>query len=188
MLTLELKTSEFYFSDTCEFRNIEGGTLVLEHSLISVSKWESKHHKPFLTDEAKTNSEIRDYIICMTISNSVRPDLYLLINDEHIRQVNNYIADSMTATWFSDDKKRKGRHVSREIITSEVIYYWMIAQGIPFECQKWHLNRLITLIRVCSIKNEEREGKNKKAMSKSEIMKQNSSLNAARRAALHSKG
>lgn len=154
-------------------------TLQLEHSLVSLSKWESKWHKPFLSKEEKTNEETIDYIRCMTLTQNVDPDVYNHLSQQNVDDVTNYITDSMTATTINDISQKK----SNEIITSELMYYWMIAYNIPFECQKWHLNRLITLIKVCGVKNEP-----PKKMSKGEIMRRNAKLNAERRAKLNSKG
>lgn len=155
-------------------------TLQLEHSLVSLSKWESKWCKPFYAREQKTVEETIDYIRCMTITQNVPPEAYECITNANIAEVSDYIERPMTATTFSKEKETKG---SREIITAELIYYWMIALGIPMECQKWHLNRLITLIRVCNIKNTP-----PKKMSRKELNQRNRSLNAARRARLNSKG
>lgn len=177
MLTLTIPKTELYDEIQNEFKFIKEQKLVLEHSLVSLSKWESKWHKPFLSKEDKTIEETIDYIRCMTV-NSVDPDVYLCINRDHISKVNEYIADPMTATTISE----KGP-ASREIITSEIIYYWMVALQIPFECQKWHLNRLLTLINVCSIKN-----KPPKKMSQKAVMSRNAALNASRRKALHTRG
>ena len=155
-------------------------TLQLEHSLLSLSKWESKWCKPFFTKEEKTNEEIIDYIRCMTITTNVKPDVYYCLSKENISEVIKYIDAPMTATTFS---KQKRGGINREQVTSELIYYWMIALNIPFECQKWHLNRLLTLIRICEIKNEP-----PKKMSKGEIMSRNRSLNAARKKRLNTRG
>ena len=125
--------------------------LQLEHSLVSISKWESKWCKPFLGQQDKTDEEVMDYIKCMTITQNVRPEVYDHLTSENVRQINEYIEAPMTATTFSSRETRK---FSREIITSEIIYEWMIALNIPFECQKWHINRLITLIKVRSIKSQ----------------------------------
>lgn len=158
----------------------KGQTLQLEHSLVSISKWESRWHKPFLSKVEKTDEEILDYIKCMTLTQNVDPNVYMCLTDENLSQVKNYIDNPMTATRIYDEKNRKG---SREIITSEVIYYWMISLGIPVEFQKWHINRLLTLVRVCDIKNRP-----PKKASTRDIMRQNAELNAARRKKLNSRG
>ena len=154
--------------------------LQLEHSLIALSKWESKWCKPFFSKIEKTNEEVIDYIRCMTITTNVKPEIYYALTNKNITEVMNYINADMTATTFSDKKRGNG---SREKITSELIYYWMIAFNIPFECEKWHLNRLLTLIRICEIKNEPQ-----KKMSKGELASRNRALNAARKAKLQSHG
>lgn len=152
---------------------VKGATLQLEHSLISLSKWESKWCKPFLTAKDKTVEETVDYIKCMTLTQNVRPEVYEILTEENFKQINDYIGSPMTATTFREDKKQKR---NREIITAELIYYWMIALNIPFECQKWHLNKLLTLVRVCNVKNEP-----PKKMSKNELYKHHAAVNAARR-------
>lgn len=164
-----------------EFVESKMQPLQLEHSLVSLSKWESKWCKPFLDNNPKTNEEILDYIKCMTLTQKVDPDVYNHLSKDNIEEINAYIYAPMTATTFSDDKR--GGKKNSEIVTSELIYYWMIVLQIPFECQKWHLNRLLTLIRVCNVKNEP-----PKKMSKGEIMRRNAALNAARRQKLNSKG
>ena len=179
MLTIMVPGGEEYDSERNLFNTYKDQTLVLEHSLVSISKWESKWHKPFLTKDPKTEDETLDYIRCMTINTGVDPATYRRLTPSHINQIQEYINDPMTATWFSDKQKQKP---NREIITSELIYYWMVALQIPFECQKWHLNRLLTLIQVCNIKNQPA-----KKMSKRDIMAQNRSLNASRIAALKRK-
>lgn len=155
--------------------------LQLEHSLVSLSKWESRWHKAFLTKREKTPEEVLDYIRCMTITKNVDPSVYDRLTSDNILQIDNYIGDSMTATYFSEDHTKP--KASREVVTSELIYYWMIAQGIPIECERWHLSRLLTLIRVCSIKNSP-----PKKMSRKSILAQNTALNAARRKQYNTKG
>ena len=154
--------------------------LQLEHSLVSISKWESKWCKPFLGKEEKTDEEVMDYIKCMTITQNVRPEVYDLLTNDNVKQINEYIDSPMTATTFSN---RESRKFSRGIITSEVIYEWMIALGIPFECQKWHINRLITLIKVRSIKSQ--PAKKRKSHETSDYY---AALNAARRKKYNTKG
>ena len=179
MLQITIPAVELWDEKKEEFIHIKEHTLQLEHSLVSLSKWEAKWHKPFLTS-VKTREETLDYVKCMTITQNVNPDIYNYLTAENINKINEYIEDPMTATSFSNGNNNKP---SREIVTSELIYYWMIAFNIPFECQKWHLNRLLTLVRVCSIKNAPA-----KKMSKREIMSRNAALNAARRQKLGTSG
>lgn len=183
MLKIKIKKQEQFNEKTNEFffypdRDIE---LQLEHSLLSVSKWESKWKKPFLSNKnALSNEELIDYIRCMSLNSNVDPDLYNYITMEDVNKIASYIGDSMTATTFGNSSNNKK---SLEIITSEIIYYWMVSYQIPFECQKWHLNRLITLIRVCSEKNAP-----KKKMKTSDIYARNRALNKARKEQLHTRG
>lgn len=180
MLIITVPEAELFDSSKNEFYKIKGQTIALEHSLVSISKWESKWHKPFLYDkEKKTTEELIDYIRCMTLTQNVNPNLYNALSRENFDKITDYINDPMTATWFTETKGKP----NREIVTSEIIYYWMIALNIPFECQKWHINRLLTLIRVCNEKNAP-----SKKMSKREIINRNRALNAARRKATGSRG
>lgn len=179
MLKLIIPAIEQY-DETCnEFINTKEKILQLEHSLVSLSKWESKWCKPFLSKDEKTFEESVDYIRCMTITKNIEYEDYAGITNEHIRQVTKYIEAPMTATIFTKDK----RPPNREVITAEIIYYCMVTLNIPFECQKWHLNRLLTLIDVCNIKNNP-----PKKMSRKELMNRNAALNAARRQSLNTKG
>lgn len=148
--------------------------LSLEHSLVSISKWESKWNTPYLVKKNKTRAESIDYVRCMTISQNVDPDVYLRITSLQFREIDKYINLPMTATTFTIRNAQKGRN---EVITSELVYYWMILYGIPFDpCQKWHFNRLMTLIRVCSIKNQ-----TDKKMPRGEVLREQAALNAMRR-------
>lgn len=194
MLEINIKAKEGWDSVKEEFVETEAKTICLEHSLVSISKWESKYKKPFLSSE-KTNDEIIDYIRMMTITQNVDKTIYSLLTQEDFKKINDYISDPMTATWFSDNAKYgssgnapKQSTTNKEIITSELIYYWMISYNIPVDiCQKWHLNRLLTLIRICNVKDVQQNGKNGK-MSKRDILSQNRALNAARRQRLGSRG
>lgn len=181
MFQLEIETApEGWDPVKEEFIQAKTITLQLEHSLVSLSKWESKWCKPFLMNSGLTDEESLDYIKCMTITKNVDPSVYLHLTKENVEAVIDYINAPMTATTFPKDPNGK---TNKEIVTAELVYYWMISYNIPFECQKWHLNRLLTLIRVCGVKNAP-----PKKMSKGEIMRNNAALNAARRAKLHSKG
>jgi len=180
MLIITTSQKEYFDESTSKFVDVPGRQIELEHSLISLSKWEAKWCKPFLTKEKKTNEQIRDYVKCMIVSRNVPEKIEDIITDDQLTTINEYIDAPMTATTFGKTQQTGRQH---EVITSELIYYWMIALNIPFECQKWHLNRLLTLIRVCSIKN----GPQKK-MSRNEILAQNRALNAARRNQLQTKG
>ncbi len=180
MITITIQASESWDEGSERFVNTEEQTLVLEHSLASISKWESEWHKPFLTKQAKTFEETIHYVKCMTLTDDVNPDVYRNITIANVDLINKYIDNPMTATVISENKTGGG---NREVTTSELIYYWMVMLNIPFECQYWHLNRLITLIQVCNIKNSP-----SKKMSKREIMSQNTALNAARRKQYNSKG
>lgn len=180
MLQVTIKGGELYNSKTNEFITVPTTTLNLEHSLLSISKWESRWCKPFISKEPKTLKETIDYIRCMTITQNVDPNIYSFVDMAIINDINGYIEHPMTATTITDNSKKS----SREIITSELIYCWMTLLGIPYDpCQKWHLNRLLMLINVCRLKSQK-----PKKMSKSEIFEQNRALNAARRAKLNSKG
>lgn len=179
MLTITVPARELFDDRTNEFIYTKAHTLQLEHSLVSISKWESKWHKPFLTKETKTEEEMRDYIRCMTITQNVDPSVYLGLSRNNLVQIKQYIDDTMTATTFNDKNKKQ----NHQVITSELIYYWMVSLNIPFECQKWHLNRLLTLIHICDIKNTPA-----KKMSRRDVMSRNASLNAARRAKLGTRG
>lgn len=181
MFKITIPAKEYYDERTNEFVLTKEYTLQLEHSLVSLSKWESKWCKPFLTKTAKTREETLDYIRCMTITQNVDPSVYNNIGSDIIDQVNKYIEAPMTATWFTE---QKGGKTSGKQPTNELIYYWMISLNIPFDpCQKWHLNRLLTLIKVCDV-----EGQPAKKMSTRDVYNQNRALNNARKKRHNSKG
>ena len=180
MLKIEVPDSEFFDNDTQCFIKIKGQTLALEHSLVSIAKWEAKWNIPFLSKEPKhekTRAMVLDYIRCMTMTQNVNPIIYHTLTSEHIEQINKYIEAPMTATWITDKQQSKA---NSEVITAEIVYYWMISLNIPIEFQKWHFNRLITLIRVCSIKNAP-----SKKMGKKEWAAKRRAINNARRAKSH---
>lgn len=186
MLEIIIPGREWFNERTEEFISTEDTPLKLEHSLISLSKWEMKWNKPFLDYRTeKSREESLDYIRCMTIGKEADPLTYSSIPATIMNHINAYMDAPMTATWFAKNSPGgNGRGMSREIITNEIIYYWMIRFRIPFECEKWHLNRLLTLIRVANVKETGPE----KKMSKREIMQRNAALNAQRRAKLNTKG
>lgn len=186
-VTITIPAKDLFDEQTNRFITVKETKLVMEHSLLSVSKWEAKYKKPFLVEGAlDTPDKVFYYFECMTITpQNPDPNVYLCLTQEDVNRIMEYINDPMTATWFSEDKPKqnakRGRQ-KKEILTSEVIYWEMIALQIPIEFQKWHLNRLTTLIRVCNAKN------NPEKMSKKDILAENAALNKARRAKLHSKG
>lgn len=180
MLRITIPAIEEWDEVNEQFVHAKEQTLCLEHSLVSLSKWESKWNKAFLSNKPKTEEETLDYIKCMTITQNVPPDTYNRLTRENLEEINRYIEAPMTATVVNEDGTTKK---GRETVTAELIYYWMIALQIPWECQKWHLNRLITLVRVCNVKNTP-----PKKRSARDIMSRNAKLNAARRKQLNSRG
>lgn len=179
MLTIIVPGVDLFDETVKEFKTSEDFTLDLEHSLASLSKWEQTFEKPFLGKAPKTTAEVVGYVKCMTLTQGVPAEVYVRLSPENFEAVNTYINLPMTATWFSEDK----RPPSREIITSELIYYWLIALQIPLECETWHLNRLFTLIKVVGLKNQ-----TGKKMSKSQVLRQQHDLNEQRRAELGTRG
>jgi hypothetical protein len=181
VLQITIPAAEAWDESRQEFVGVKEQTLQLEHSLVSLSKWESRWHKAFLSKNDKTEEELRDYIRCMTLTQNVNPNVYQFLTNENLSQIKEYIDDPMSATVINSTPS--GNKSSREVVTSELIYYWMITLNIPPEYQKWHLNRLLKLIEVCNIKNTP-----PKKRSKSEIMRSNAALNAARRRQYGSRG
>lgn len=179
MLKIIVPAKELFDESTGEFIQVKEHTLQLEHSLVSISKWESKWKQPFLHKKTWSNLETLDYVRCMTLTQNVDSNTYLCLTNDNLNKINQYIGDSMSATTFSNVEN----NTSNKIITSERIYYWMFALNIPLECQKWHLNRLMTLIRICNIENAP-----KKKIRRQDRLSRNASLNAARRAQMNSKG
>jgi hypothetical protein len=180
MLTIVVPGVEMFDEQSREFVMEGNVTLELEHSLVSLSKWESKHEKPFLGAEEKSTAEVLDYIKFMAVTPDVPDDVWKKLSEENVSQINDYIEAKMTATWFSEPP---GAPKTRDVITAELIYYWMITFEIPFECETWHLNRLFTLIRVCNIKQSKPQ-----KMSRSELAARNRELNAQRKKQLGTRG
>ena len=186
MLKIHVPKTEMWDEYIQEFVSCDSQDLALEHSLVSISKWESKWHKPFLSKENKTDEEIRDYVRFMTLTQNVDPKIYRCLSKDNLKDIMEYIDNPMTATWFNEkgyNGKVNTYRRSGEQVTSELIYYWMVSLNIPFECQKWHLNRLLTLIKICNIKNQKPD-----KIGKKEILKSNAAINAARRQKLNTKG
>lgn len=180
MLSIKIDDKEFYDGNTNRFTYVKGQTLVLEHSLISISKWESKFHKSFLHNLKNLSKvESQYYVRCMTITKNVPDEVYMCLSNKNIEDINNYINDPMTGTTFSENNGRSDRRP----VTNELIYYQMIEYGIPVEFERWHLNRLLTLIKVCSIKNQP-----PKKMGRTELANRNRALNAKRRKQLNTTG
>lgn len=182
MLELEVPERELYDEVNNRFFVSKGAKLKLEHSLISISKWEEKYHIPFLHSEEKTKEQILYYIKCMTM-NQVDDDVYKYLSSDIIRKIVEYIQDPHTATWFNEKVKEGQAKKKGEIVTAEIIYYWMIELGVPIEFQKWHLEKLLTLIKVIQIKRQKEE-----KMSPKQAAMQRKMLNAQRRAKMHSRG
>ena len=179
MLKIIVPSTELYDEEKNLFIYVKEAELVLEHSLASISKWEQKYKKPFLSKKSKTKNEFLDYIRDMTI-NDVDENIYYALSDSMLNRIYDYVESNATATWF---KEEQNKTTNREIITSEVIYYWMFKRNIPLECDQWHLNRLLTLIRVFDAKEAP-----KKKLGNRELLRQNRELNEQRRKAWNTKG
>lgn len=180
MLRLKIAPTEMWDERKQEFVQTGERELMLEHSLVSLAKWESKWQKPFLDQKPKAGDEMLDYVRCMTITQNVSPETYSRLTTGNMAEIEQYISRPMTATTFSAEQhgNRNG-----EKTTAELIYYWMVTLSIPFECEKWHLNRLLALIRVCNLKNQPARKKSQRA-----ILQENRALNAARRQRLRTRG
>lgn len=171
---------ELFDEETQTFSRSEEAVIDLEHSLVSMSKWEAVYEKPFLADGEKTAEQIFDYLGFMIVTPNVGPDILRRCTNEDLQRIQAYIDSAQSATTFGEMPRRTGR---AEVITSELIYYWLIAFQIPWECQYWHLNRLFSLIRICHVKNAKPE-----KMSRHEVAMRNREINARRRAELGTSG
>lgn len=184
MLTVIVEPTELYIEATNEFRNFKGGVLQLEHSLIAIRKWENKWHIPFLEEDEKPHEMIKDYIKCMTL-NKPDPDIYDFLSQKNVNDIVEYIKDPRSATYFSNKGGLPGQNKNTthpEKITAEIVYCWMIMLNIPIEFERWHINQLITLIRVVNLKA------NPTKMNQKEAAMQRQMLNAQRRAKYKTRG
>lgn len=180
MLEISVGETELFDEETFRIIRTKPTVLKLEHSLLSISKWESKWKIPFLKDKEKTTEQFIDYVRCMTITQNVDPKVYQGLRSSELIEIKSYIDDPMTATWFNEKQSAKR---SSRVVTSELVYCWMAQNNIPFECEKWNFNRLITLIRVCNAENAPQ-----KKMGRDKTARQNAALNAKRKQAMRTRG
>jgi hypothetical protein len=179
VLTIQVAMPERFNEATEEFFT-PFVVLELEHSLVSLSKWESEFEKPFLAEKKMSDEEVFWYVKAMTLTPNVPPEVWGELSQKNLSEIDDYINKKMTATWFTE---QEARGHSKEIITAEIVYYWMIALQVPFECQNWHLNRLLTLIRVCNQKNAP-----PKKMGRAQQLQRQRALNEQRKAELGTRG
>ena len=183
MLFIDIPDTELFDESTSKFLTSKGTTLLLEHSLVSLSKWESIHCKPFLDGKTKTTAETHSYISCMNLAPVPSAEVYEKLSDDDVRVISEYISSKQTATWFKEVPG--GNRPSNEIVTNEIIYYWMIAHSIPLDAQYWHLSKLLTLIQVCNEKNKPAK---RSKMGTREQASSRRSLNAQRKTELGTSG
>ena len=180
MLRLIIEGDESFDDETQTFSKVDDVVIELEHSLISLSKWESKYQVPFLSSDEKPSEQVFGYLQAMIIDPDIDPDVMYLCTQANVIEIQEYIDSPQSATTFGSMPTRRG---PGEVITSELIYYWMVAFNIPFECEYWHLNRLFSLIRICNIKNSPPE-----SVSRNELAQRYADLNAQRKAELGTRG
>lgn len=187
MITITVPKREVFDTENQIFYRVDHETTIqLEHSLISLQKWESKWHVPFLYDKTqKTFEQTIDYIRCMCVTPNVKEDVFYCIPPSEMQRISEYIHDPMTATWFRDDKKNQDplNKPKKEIVTAEIIYYWMITLNIPSEYKKWHLNQLLTLIRVINVKNTPQKKRPRR-----EILEEYKAINEENKKKFNTKG
>lgn len=179
MLSITVTTLEKFDEANSLFVEPETYDLELEHSLVSLSKWESVVEKPFLGGTEKTAEETFLYIELMNRTPKIPRGVFRELSSQNYDDINQYVNAKMTATWFAKEESKK----KQEVITAEIIYYWMISMNIPFEAQHWHLNQLLTLIRVCNQKNAP-----PKKLGRRGLAQRNRELNAQRKAQLGTYG
>lgn len=182
MLELHIKSRELWDSENDQFVYIDECDLKLEHSLVSISKWEAKYHVSFINTKDKTAEQTFDYIRMMIIGKVPSDEVLASLTNEQIQQISDYINNPMTATTFSkeDEEEIEAKKKKNKFTTSEEIYYWMTAENIPFECQYWHLNRLIALVKICAIYNKPKDDKPKKLTS-TDLVSRRARMEAARK-------
>jgi hypothetical protein len=183
VLQLKVVIEEGFDDETQRFIDAESVTLELEHSLLSLSKWESKHEISFLSGKDMTDEQVRDYVHMMNSSGEIPPVVFSHMNAGHFEKINEYINAKMSATTF----RETGQQRNIEVVTAELIYYWMIALDIPFECERWHLNRLTTLIKICNIKNAPKDKQQSAGITK-DVISDRRALNEQRRREMGTSG
>lgn len=184
MLTIVVPGVDSFNNETNTFETVGDVTLQLEHSLASLSKWETEWQTPFLTKQEKTSEQTLSYIQAMTLTPDVDPEVFRRLSNDNYEAIREYIQAKMTATWFAEVNQPP----NREIITAEIIYYWMFSMQIPIDCENWHLNRLLTLIRVFDAKNQKHQTNQRPKRSAAAIAAERRQINAANRAKYNSRG
>ena len=187
MIQIVVPKSEVFDNTNQIFRRVtKETTLQLEHSLISLQKWEARWHTPFLVKKGKTLEQTIDYIRCMCLTPNVKEDVFYCIPKSEMTRIANYIDDPMTATTVTTRGKGPGPKKKNKIVTAEVIYYWMISLNIPNEYRKWHLNQLLMLIRVINAENASNDPNNKRK--KHEVLADYRAINEANKKRFNTKG
>lgn len=179
---------ELFDEETNTFLHPVGKKLHLEHSLLSISKWEAEWEIPFLNTD-KTSEQSLSYIKCCVLDDDFDELLLNTLSDKNILDFNAYLSKGMTAKKIIDlrsslSQKRKSRRpASQKALTSEDIYYSMIQFHVWKECEEWPLQRLLSLLQLCSLKSNSTG-----EMSKSDQAKFYREENARRKAKYHTNG